>query len=73
MVKMTKRCGEDAKIAVRKHRRDALDMLETLVKDGEVSEDDGDRGEKKIEDSIADATKKIDHAVGDRESQIMGG
>jgi ribosome recycling factor len=72
MVKMTKRCGEEAKIAVRKHRRDALDMLATLVKDGDVSEDDGARGEKKIEDAIADATKKIDHAVSDRESQIMG-
>ncbi len=73
MVKMTKRCGEEAKIVVRKHRRDALDMLETLVKDGEVSEDEGDRGEKKIEETIAEATKKIDHAVNDRESQIMGG
>lgn len=73
MVKITKRCGEDAKIAVRKHRRDALDMLGELVKDGEVSEDDGARGEKKIEDVISDASKKVDQFVTDRESQIMGG
>lgn len=72
MVKMTKRCGEDAKVAVRKHRRDALDMVATLVKDGDVSEDDGARGEKKIEDVIGEATKRVDQAVSDRESQIMG-
>lgn len=73
MVKMTKRCGEDAKIVLRKHRRDAVDMLETFVKDGEVSEDDGSRGEKKIEELVGEATKKIEHGVSDRESQIMGG
>ncbi len=71
MVKLTKRCGEEAKIAVRKHRREALDMVAELVKEGEVSEDDGARGEKKLEDMIAEAIKKVDHAMADRESQIM--
>jgi ribosome recycling factor len=71
MVKLTKRCGEEAKIAIRKHRRDALDMLEELVKEGEVSEDDGKRGEKKLEDAITDAIKKVDTTVQERESQIM--
>ncbi len=72
MVKLTKRCGEDAKVAVRKHRREALDMIAELIKEGEVSEDDGARGEKKVEDALNDATKKVEAVVQQRESEIMG-
>jgi ribosome recycling factor len=71
MVKLTKRSGEDAKIAIRKHRRDAIDMIDELVKEGEVSEDDADRGKKKLEDVVADSVKKVDKIVAERESQIM--
>jgi ribosome recycling factor len=71
MVKMTKRFAEDAKIAVRKHRRDAMDMLTELTKDGDIGEDDGDRGKKKAEEVVADNVKLVDKIVGERESQIM--
>jgi ribosome recycling factor len=71
MTKLTKRAGEDAKIAIRKHRRDAIDMLEELDKDGEVSADDADRGKKKVEDIVADQVKAVDKIVGDKEAQIL--
>lgn len=71
MVKLTKRNGEEAKIAIRKHRRDAMDMLAELVKEGEVSEDDADRGKKKVEDITAEAVKKVDKVVTERDAQIM--
>lgn len=71
MVKLTKRNAEDAKIAIRKHRRDAMDMLAELAKEGEVSEDDAERGKKKVEDVVAEAVKKVDKIVAERESQIM--
>ncbi len=73
MVKVTKRSGEEAKIAVRKHRRESLDLLDEAVKEGEVSEDDADRGKKKVEDLIAEGVKRVDQLVADREAQIMGG
>ena len=71
MVKMTKRFGEDAKIAIRKHRRDAMDMLAEAAKDGEVSEDDAERAKKKVEEVVSDQVKKVDAIVNERESQIM--
>lgn len=71
MVKLTKRNGEEAKIAIRKHRRDAMDMLAELVKEGEVSEDDADRGKKRVEDVVAEAVKKVDKVVTERDAQIM--
>lgn len=71
MVKLTKRSGEDAKIAIRKHRRDALDMLDEATKEGEISEDDGERAKKKVEEQVGESTKQIDKFVTERESQIM--
>lgn len=71
MVKLTKRAGEDGKVAVRKHRRDAMSMLADLQKEGEVSEDAADRARKKVEDIVADKIKEVDQAVADREKEIM--
>jgi ribosome recycling factor len=71
MVKLTKKNGEEAKIAIRKHRRDALDMLTEAAKDGDIGEDDAERGKKKVEEIVAEGVKQVDKVVGDREAQIM--
>jgi ribosome recycling factor len=71
MVKLTKRNGEEAKIALRKHRREALDMLAEAVKEGMVSEDEAERGKKKVEELVAETVKKVDKVVAERDSQIM--
>ncbi len=71
MVKRCKRNGEDCKIAIRKHRRDAIDMLSDAQKEGEISEDDSDRGKKKVEERISESVKSVDKVVAEREGQIM--
>ncbi len=71
MVKLTKRNSEDAKIAIRKHRRDAMDMLADATKEGEISEDDETRAKKKVEEVVAKHVKGVDKIVDDREAQIM--
>lgn len=71
MVKQCKKTGEDCKIAIRKHRRDAMDMLSDAKKEGEISEDDADRGKKKVEEQIAASVKQVDKVVAEREGQIM--
>jgi ribosome recycling factor len=73
MVKLCRRHSEEAKIAIRKHRREAIDMLDELVAEGEVGEDDAERGRKKVEEIMTDAIKAVDKIVGDREGQIMEG
>lgn len=71
MVKLTKRSGEDAKVAIRKHRRDGLTLLDELEQEGEVGADDADRGRKKVEELIAEWVKKVDGIVAEREKDIM--
>ena len=71
MVKLTKKYGEECKVAARKHRRDALEMIEALDKDGEVSGDDADRAKKKVEEITAEGVKKIDSVIASKEKDIL--
>jgi ribosome recycling factor len=71
MVKMTKKMCEDGKIAIRKHRRDAMDMLAEGQKEGEIREDDCDRAKKKVEDIVAENVTRVDKIVAERDAQIM--
>lgn len=71
MVKMTKHHGEEAKVAVRKHRRDANEMIDALEKDGDAREDDAERARKKVEDLVADGTKQIDTVIASKEKDIL--
>jgi len=71
MVKLTKKYGEECKVAIRKHRRDANEMIETLDKDGEVSGDDADRTKKKVEDTVGDGIKQVDAVIASKEKDIL--
>jgi ribosome recycling factor len=71
MVKMTKKHGEECKVAVRKHRRDAMEMIDSLDKDGDVPGDDADRAKKKVEEMVAEGTKKIDDVIHHKEKEIL--
>ena len=71
MVKLCKRNGEEGKVAIRKHRRDAMDMLSEAQKEGEISEDEADRARKKVEEIVSAQVKQVDTIVGEREATIM--
>jgi ribosome recycling factor len=71
MVKLTKRYGEECKVAIRKHRRDANEMLDTLEKDGDVSGDDAGRARKKVEDVVAEGIKHVDAVIAGKEKDIL--
>lgn len=71
MVKLTKKYGEEAKVGVRKHRRDANEMLDTLDEAGDVSKDDADRTKKKVEDIVAEGVKHIDTIIAGKEKDIL--
>lgn len=71
MVKLTKKNGEECKVAVRKHRRDANEMIDTLEKDGDVSGDDAERARKKVEDVVADGVKLVDSVIASKEKDIL--
>lgn len=71
MVKITRKHGEECKVAVRKHRRDAMEMIDTLDKDGEVSADEADRTKKKVEETVADGVKQVDVVIAAKEKDIL--
>ncbi|MDO3379400.1 ribosome recycling factor [Geoalkalibacter halelectricus] len=71
MGKLTKRMGEDAKIAIRNARRDANEALKKLEKGKEISEDDLKRGEKDVQEFTDQFVKKVDELVAGKEAEIM--
>jgi ribosome recycling factor len=71
LVKAVKKLGEDHKLGVRHSRRDAIALVKEMEKDGELSEDDGRRAQKKIQDLTDDFSKKIDETVQVKEEEIL--
>jgi ribosome recycling factor len=71
LVKVIRKNGEECKVALRKHRRDANEMIDSLSKDGDVSEDDADRGKKKVEEVMAEVTKTVDTHIAAKEKDLL--
>jgi ribosome recycling factor len=71
MVKITRKHGEECKVAVRNHRREANEMIDSLDKDGDVSADEADRAKKKVEEIVADGIKHVDGVISAKEKDIL--
>ncbi|MDD2995590.1 MAG: ribosome recycling factor [Bacteroidia bacterium] len=70
LAKQARHEGEEAKISVRNTRREAIDKLKKLQKDGlpEDAEKDAEAAVQKIHDKYI---KKIDDMLADKEKEIM--
>lgn len=71
IVKDVRRKGEDAKVALRNQRRDALDKLKALKKANQITEDDESNGEKKIQNLTDKFCKDADALASVKEKEIM--
>lgn len=71
LVKIAKKAGEECKVAVRKARHEALDMLNELKESGDASEDEVDRGKKKAEEAVSEAGQSIDQIIAAKEKEIL--
>lgn len=69
--KQIKKMGEDAKVAQRNVRRDALEGLKKLKTDKLISEDEYTSYEKEVEKSVSDGIAQIDAAVAAKDKEIM--
>lgn len=63
--------GENAKVAVRNVRRDALHQLKELLKEKKISEDDERRAAEDIQKSTDKFVKDVDGVVKDKEDELM--
>lgn len=70
LVKVIKKTGEDAKVAIRAIRRDANDKLKALKKDG-VSEDEIKSSEDTIQKKTDNFVKEVDKLVELKEKEVM--
>jgi ribosome recycling factor len=71
LVKVAKKAGEECKVAVRKARHEALDMLTELKEGGDASEDEVDRAKKKAEEIVSEAGQSIDQIIAAKEKEIL--
>ncbi|MBX3160793.1 MAG: ribosome recycling factor [Deltaproteobacteria bacterium] len=62
---------EEARVAVRAARRDAMDMIKDAEKDKQISEDERKQGEKKIQDLTDKYIATVDDIAKNKEKEIM--
>ena len=71
LVKELKQVTENAKVALRNHRRDANEGLKKLKKDSLITEDDVKALEKDVDKLLNDYVADVDKAFKDKESEIL--
>ncbi len=71
LVKLVKKFGEEAKVAIRNVRRDANDHLKKEEKNKEISEDDLKRFEEEVQKITDGHTERIDEMIEHKEKEIM--
>ena len=71
LVRVVKKMGEEFKVQVRNHRRDANDMLKDLKKEKEISEDDLHKAQDLVQKTTDEHVAKVDAIVQDKEAEIM--
>jgi ribosome recycling factor len=71
LAKVVGKQTEEARVAVRAARRDAMDMIKEAEKDGDISEDERKNGEKKIQEITDKFILSIDEIAKAKEKEIM--
>jgi ribosome recycling factor len=71
LAKLVKKQGEDTKVAIRKARHDAKDLLSSLEADKQISEDELERAEKKVEEAIKEGTAEVDAIVARKDKDLL--
>ena len=71
MVKVAHKYAEEARIAIRHVRRDGLDLLKKLEKDGAIGQDDEKRQSDQVQKATDQFVAEVDAALASKEKEIM--
>jgi ribosome recycling factor len=71
MAKVAHKYAEEARIAIRHVRRDGIDLLKKLKKDGAMSEDDERRHEQEVQKATDQSIADVDGLLASKEKEIM--
>jgi len=71
LVKQAKKTAEEARVSVRAVRRDSIEGLKQLQKDGKLSEDELRRSETEVQKTTDQFVAQIDQLLSHKEKEIM--
>ena len=71
LVKIVRKMCEDHKVAARNMRRDSNELLKSLKKDGDISEDDAFKAQDKVQKITDEHIKLIDNIYKEKEKEIL--
>lgn len=71
MVKLVKKMGEEAKIAVRNHRRDGNEELKKQEKAKTLSEDEVKKAMDQVQKKTDEKVAEVDKVIASKEKEIM--
>jgi ribosome recycling factor len=71
LAKVVGKQTEEARVAVRSARRDAMDMIKDAEKDKQITEDERKNGEKKVQELTDRFISQIEEIAKAKEKEIM--
>lgn len=71
LTKLVKKYAEEAKVAIRNVRRDAMDDYKKQQKNSEITEDDQKKLEKDLQDLTDKKVKEIDKIAEEKEKELL--
>ncbi len=71
LAKVVNKQTEEARVAVRSARRDAMDMIKDAEKDKQITEDERKNGEKKVQELTDKYIAMVDDIAKAKEKEIM--
>ena len=71
LTKVVRKGAEDAKVAIRSIRRDAMEQIKKLKKDSVITEDDQRKAEDEMQKVTDAQIKEVDKICADKEKEIM--
>ena len=71
LAKLAKKMGEESKISIRNHRREANEMFKDLKNEKEISEDEFHRSQDDVQKITDEFINKIDEITGQKEKEIV--
>ena len=71
LAKLAKKMGEESKISIRNHRREANEMFKDLKNEKEISEDEFHRSQDDVQKITDEFITKIDEITGQKEQESI--
>lgn len=70
LTKVVRKLSEEGRVSVRNIRREVIDDLRSLEKDGEITEDDFHRAQDRIQKSTDETITTIDKLLSEKEKEL---